>query len=141
MKRILIVEPGEVPSPIELKMADAVLTSQMTDDQLLIVIRLVRKGEKILPKSFLDQLLVKPELAPIIKHLLSPREREIALLLKNEGGSNKVLAHRLQITEATVKVHLKSMLKKLGISNRTQIAMWAASQEDQEATAQEGTMR
>ena len=41
------------------------------------------------------------------------------------GASNKVIAYKLGIMEATVKVHLKSLLRKIGAANRTQAAIWA----------------
>jgi two-component system nitrate/nitrite response regulator NarL len=41
------------------------------------------------------------------------------------GMPNKVIASELTITEATVKVHLKSIMKKIGVTNRTQAAIWA----------------
>ena len=41
-----------------------------------------------------------------------------------KGDSNKVIGLHLDITEATVKVHLKSLLRKIGASNRTQAAIW-----------------
>jgi two-component system nitrate/nitrite response regulator NarL len=41
------------------------------------------------------------------------------------GDSNKMIANHLNITEATVKVHLKSLLRKINASNRTQAAIWA----------------
>ncbi len=41
------------------------------------------------------------------------------------GDPNKVIANRLSITEATVKVHIKGVLKKIPASNRTQAAVWA----------------
>jgi two-component system nitrate/nitrite response regulator NarL len=55
---------------------------------------------------------------------LSVREGEILckLLL---GHSNKMIARDLAISEATVKVHLKGLLRKLKASNRTQAAIWA----------------
>jgi two-component system, NarL family, nitrate/nitrite response regulator NarL len=55
---------------------------------------------------------------------LSKREESILRLLM-EGGSNKMIARRLVITEATVKVHIKAILRKLRLHNRTQAAMWA----------------
>ncbi len=55
---------------------------------------------------------------------LSNREYEIVQRLA-EGLSNKVIAGQLAISEATVKVHLKTILKKLGLHNRTQAAIWA----------------
>jgi DNA-binding NarL/FixJ family response regulator len=54
---------------------------------------------------------------------LSPREREVLLHLAN-GSSNKVIARVCNITESTVKVHLKTILR--GVQNRTQAALWAA---------------
>src|SRR6478735_4543818 len=41
------------------------------------------------------------------------------------GESNKVIARKLQIAEATVKVHVKAILRKVRVRNRTQAAMWA----------------
>jgi two-component system nitrate/nitrite response regulator NarL len=41
------------------------------------------------------------------------------------GDSNKVIANRLGTAEQTVKVHLKSLLRKIGATNRTQAAVWA----------------
>ena len=55
---------------------------------------------------------------------LSRRE---ALVLQHliDGASNKVIAFKLVMTESTVKVHMKSILRKLRMQNRTQAAMWA----------------
>jgi two-component system, NarL family, nitrate/nitrite response regulator NarL len=54
--------------------------------------------------------------------------RELAILRTlMEGASNKVIARRLVITEATVKVHMKAILRKLRLQNRTQAAIWARS--------------
>jgi two-component system, NarL family, nitrate/nitrite response regulator NarL len=55
---------------------------------------------------------------------LSPREQEILQALVT-GASNKLIAIKLGITEATVKVHLKTLLRKIDVSNRTQAAIWA----------------
>jgi two-component system nitrate/nitrite response regulator NarL len=41
------------------------------------------------------------------------------------GDSNKAIAHRLGLAEATIKVHIKSLLRKIHAANRTQAAMWA----------------
>jgi two-component system, NarL family, nitrate/nitrite response regulator NarL len=42
-----------------------------------------------------------------------------------QGASNKVIAYQLKITEATVKVHVKAILRKIRVTNRTQAAIWA----------------
>ncbi len=55
---------------------------------------------------------------------LSDRERQILKCLIR-GHSNKVIARELNIAEATVKVHVKGLLRKLRATNRTQAAIWA----------------
>lgn len=56
-------------------------------------------------------------------NVLSDRERQILLCLVH-GAANKMIARDLQITEATVKVHIKGLLRKIRVSNRTQAAVW-----------------
>jgi DNA-binding NarL/FixJ family response regulator len=55
---------------------------------------------------------------------LSPREREV-LALVGEGMANKQIARALGITERTVKVHLNSVFRQLGVADRTSAALWA----------------
>jgi DNA-binding NarL/FixJ family response regulator len=55
---------------------------------------------------------------------LSPREAEVLSRLAN-GESNKLIARTLNIADATVKVHVKALLRKIGVINRTQAALWA----------------
>jgi two-component system nitrate/nitrite response regulator NarL len=55
---------------------------------------------------------------------LSPRERQVLIALA-EGKSNKLIARQYGLSEATIKVHLKSVLRKIGKHNRTQAAIWA----------------
>lgn len=55
---------------------------------------------------------------------LSQRERQILAWLA-EGNSNKQIARLCNITESTVKVHLKAILRKITVHNRTQAAIWA----------------
>ena len=55
---------------------------------------------------------------------LSRRELVILRTL-TEGASNKVIALKLVITELTVKVHMKAILRKLRLQNCTQAAIWA----------------
>jgi two-component system, NarL family, nitrate/nitrite response regulator NarL len=55
---------------------------------------------------------------------LSGREEQILKALI-EGHSNKVIARMCTVTEATVKVHMKSILRKIRVANRTQAAIWA----------------
>ena len=55
---------------------------------------------------------------------LSVREREV-LLLVVEGLANKQIARRLGIAERTVKAHLTAVFQTLGVTDRTQAALWA----------------
>jgi two-component system nitrate/nitrite response regulator NarL len=66
--------------------------------------------------------------APLrIPHGLSQREEEI---LKSvvRGHSNKMIARTCGVTDATIKVHMKSILRKIRVANRTQAAIWALEQ-------------
>ena len=65
---------------------------------------------------------------------LSRRELVILRTL-TEGASNKVIALKLVITESTVKVHMKSILRKLRLQNRTQAAIWARTHLDELASS------
>jgi DNA-binding NarL/FixJ family response regulator len=55
---------------------------------------------------------------------LTPRQRETALLV-GEGACNKEIADRLKISERTVKAHLTRIFEQLGVTDRTQAALWA----------------
>lgn len=62
-----------------------------------------------------------------VAHGLSQREEEI---LKSvvRGHSNKMIARTCGVTDATIKVHMKSILRKIRVANRTQAAIWALEQ-------------
>jgi two-component system nitrate/nitrite response regulator NarL len=55
---------------------------------------------------------------------LTARERQIVLVL-SEGATNKEIGRRLRLAEGTVKVHLHHIYRKLGIANRTELAVLA----------------
>jgi two-component system nitrate/nitrite response regulator NarL len=59
---------------------------------------------------------------------LSQRERQVLICL-SRGGSNKVIARLCHISEATVKVYIKGILRKTHTQNRTQAAIWAIKHE------------
>ena len=54
---------------------------------------------------------------------LTKREKEILLLI-SKGLSNKIIARKLDITEGTVKVHVKHLLRKLNLRSRVEAAVW-----------------
>lgn len=59
--------------------------------------------------------------------VFSDRERQVLNFLR-EGRSNKFIARELALSEATIKVHIKTLLRKIGCTNRTQAAIWVTRQ-------------
>ncbi len=47
------------------------------------------------------------------------------MALLQSGKPNKIIAYDLDITEATVKVHMRNIMRKLKLTNRTQVAAWS----------------
>lgn len=66
---------------------------------------------------------------------LTPREREIAIQV-TRGESNKAIAKRLDISDATIKAHLTSVFHKLGVSSRLQLARLLISHEERSRMAE-----
>lgn len=56
---------------------------------------------------------------------LTPMQLKIIGCLIHDGATNKEIANRVGSTEATVKIHFKSITSRTGLGNRTQIALWA----------------
>ncbi len=115
--------------------AEGYLTNDLSWERLTGYLDLIALGEKIFP-SQLAQKLIEQYSAPnsdpanaltVESANLSAREKEILQRLI-AGLPNKVISRELSISEATVKVHVKAVLRKLGVANRTQAAIWAAAQ-------------
>jgi two-component system nitrate/nitrite response regulator NarL len=110
--------------------ADGYLVKNISSVALKQSLRLVMIGEKVFPTNLASLLVngkVEARPAPIGDSGmagLSEREIQILQCLLN-GYPNKVIAHHLDITESTVKVHLKGILRKIRATNRTQAAIWA----------------
>ena len=111
--------------------ADGYLLKSITPSALIESLRLVALGEKVFPSMLTDFLGAMrasqsgtSERVRVGDVALSQRELDIIRRLA-DGHSNKAIAKELSITEATVKVHLKTVLRKLGATNRTQVAIWA----------------
>jgi two-component system nitrate/nitrite response regulator NarL len=107
---------------------DGYLMSDLSPEALTQSLNLVLLGEKVFPTS-LAALLISGPVDNVVempggRRGLSERENQILRSLL-KGESNKMIANRLGITEATVKVHLKTVLRKIGAANRTQAAIWA----------------
>jgi two-component system nitrate/nitrite response regulator NarL len=65
-----------------------------------------------------------PKVRPHQIELLTVRERQIVRVMA-EGLTNQEIAQRLRLAEGTVKVHLHQIYRKLGIANRTALAILA----------------
>lgn len=86
-------------------------------------IRAAARGESPLdPRA--ARTILTARTAPDPLAALSAREREVLKLLV-EGLPNKLIARRLEISEKTVKSHLTSIFRALGVTDRTQAALWA----------------
>jgi two-component system, NarL family, nitrate/nitrite response regulator NarL len=72
---------------------------------------------------------LKAKLVGVPTSHLSPRETSILRCLAR-GTPNKLIAREIKISEATVKVHVKAILRKIGVANRTQAAIWATTNSD-----------
>lgn len=60
---------------------------------------------------------------------LTVRQSQILTIIQERGASNKTIARMLGLTESTVKLHVGSILKKYGVKNRTQLAVFSRSRE------------
>ncbi|GGM79328.1 response regulator [Dactylosporangium sucinum] len=98
---------------------------------LVEAIRVVARGDALLAPSATRRLLdrfaatdVTPPAASGALEQLTEREREVLMLLAR-GGANAEIAERLVVTEATVKTHVSSILRKLGVRDRVQAVVLA----------------
>jgi two-component system, NarL family, nitrate/nitrite response regulator NarL len=120
--------------------ADGYVFEQINCDTLIKSLDLVMLGVTILPAAFMRLVGGENEMdseddsaVPAAQtHIstfdhtpqtLSDREKEILRCLM-QGESNKVIARQFEITEATVKAHVKAILRKICVRNRTQAAVW-----------------
>ena len=108
--------------------ADGYLLKDMEPEDLLAAIDEALNGRTVIGER-LNGLLaraIRDETAAKQRDTaaLTDREKEILQGLA-QGLSNKLIARNLDITEATVKVHVKNLLKKLGFHSRLEAAVWA----------------
>ncbi|HEV8687274.1 MAG TPA: response regulator transcription factor [Gaiellaceae bacterium] len=91
-------------------------------DELIRGIRAAAAGESPLAPKAARELLRERTKRPETE--LSPREREVLVQVAS-GLPNKLIALRLGISEKTVKAHLTSVFAQIGVTDRTQAALWA----------------
>ncbi|MER8911627.1 response regulator transcription factor [Mesorhizobium sp. M0854] len=124
--------------------ADAYLTKVAAHDTFIKALELVMLGQTVLPaetSTFIQDIrhgLKYDELAvhevTNVALAMENADREPSMLSAREdciircligGESNKTIARKINIAEATVKVHVKAILRKIRVGNRTQAAVWA----------------
>jgi DNA-binding NarL/FixJ family response regulator len=103
--------------------ATGYLLKDAEPDEVLAAIRTaVVGGSPLDPRAARVLVNARRHAAP--SRTLSPREEEVLRLVAS-GLANKLIARRLDISERTVKAHLTSVFQQLGVTDRTQAALWA----------------
>ncbi|HMQ27602.1 MAG TPA: response regulator transcription factor, partial [Acidimicrobiales bacterium] len=98
-------------------------------DQLLAGVEAAARGESPLDPKVAGALVASRRRPPETAVTLTGREREV-LALVAQGLANKAIARRLGISEKTVKAHLTHVFSALGVTDRTQAALWAERHPD-----------
>ncbi|MBT1071660.1 helix-turn-helix domain-containing protein [Pelotalea chapellei] len=94
-----------------------------TDTQLFFkALSVIHAGQIWIDNSKLKALLGYAESASFSQNLdkISPKEKEVVILV-SQGFKNREIAHKLHISEQTVKVHISNILRKAQASNRSQL--------------------
>ena len=113
--------------------ADGCLLKDMDPEEILEKMKQAAVGKMVLSEKLTDilaQAIRKPDVsqkANLINTLTS-REFEILKLIA-KGLSNKLIARELDISDGTVKVHVKHLLKKLDLRSRVEAAVWMINQQ------------
>jgi DNA-binding NarL/FixJ family response regulator len=103
--------------------ASGYLLKDAEPHELVAGVRAAARGEAPLaPKAAREVLATRSEDRPADE--LSSREREV-LRLVAQGMPNKRIARELEISEKTVKSHLTNIFQRIGVTDRTQAALWA----------------
>ena len=95
------------------------INGDMQPKQIVRALSVVAKGQIAAPRQLLEYMIATDK--PVNLDILSSRQNEI-LELVGKGLSNAEIAERLFLSESTVKQHLRSAYKVLGVSNRTEAA-------------------
>ena len=107
---------------------DGYLLKDIEPEVIITEIRKILRGELVISPSLasiLAQILRAASIEDIAGNLTS-RELQVIQMI-SEGLSNKMIAHRLDITESTVKVHVKHILNKTGLRTRVEAAVWTVN--------------
>jgi two-component system nitrate/nitrite response regulator NarL len=105
------------------------LIKNIEADYLIQSIKRAAAGEAVISEAMIGKLVMQfrsssHENSSPEKERLTPRERETMVCLAR-GESNKEIARTLNVAESTVKIHVQNILKKLSLTSRVQIAVYA----------------
>jgi DNA-binding NarL/FixJ family response regulator len=116
--------------------ASAYIPKSAAVDQIVEAVRTVLDGDVWLPHQLVGgNVELKPDEADVAARVASLTPQQFRVLnMIAEGLLNKQIAYDLGVSEATVKAHMTAIMRKLGVSNRTQVAL-AASHLDVEKEA------
>jgi two-component system, NarL family, nitrate/nitrite response regulator NarL len=113
--------------------ADGYLLKDCEPEDLMEKLRLAATGKSVLDDELVQivthALRENKPTPPSNKNLLTAREKDILDLLA-ACKSNKAIANELGITDGTVKVHVKNLLRKLNLKSRIEAAVWALENQD-----------
>ena len=128
---LILTSFGQEENLIEALNAGALgcLLKDSQPDDLLQAIRTVHSGQMSIPKSLATKLINQPPQANKTESLLTDREQEIAALVA-QGLSNKEIARELGVSANTIRSHISNILRKLKLTNRTQIAIYLKDDAD-----------
>lgn len=119
-------DPGDLFQAIRVG-AQGYLTKNLAPEVWLEYLTPFARGEASIPKHVARQILNEFERPDAHRRVASPlthREEQV-LRLVGEGMTNRGIAERLRVAENTVKNHIKSILEKVQVKNRVQLAIWA----------------
>jgi two-component system nitrate/nitrite response regulator NarL len=112
--------------------ADGYLLKDMEPEELLAQIERALQGKMVMSEAVTQALATairRPQVSQQASiEALTGRELEILKLIA-KGLSNKLIARELDISDGTVKVHVKHLLKKLGLRSRVEAAVWMINQD------------
>lgn len=112
--------------------ADGYLLKDMEPEDMLRQLHQAALGRMVISErltTLLAQALrgQQPETIRADYDSLTPREQDILKLIA-DGLSNKMIGRKLDISDGTVKVHVKHLLKKLNLRSRVEAAVWAVEE-------------
>lgn len=113
--------------------ADGYLLKDMEPEDMIQQLRQAAVGKMVISDrltTLLAEALRSQKPQPAARpdyNSLTPREKDILKLIA-EGLSNKMIGRRLDISDGTVKVHVKHLLKKLNLRSRVEVAVWAVEE-------------